>query len=47
MGWDYYTYMVQPIFFVEAVKDFLIRERKAELKAIQNRERESRQHRNR
>lgn len=34
MGWDYYTYMSQPVFFLEAVKDFMIKEQKAKIKAL-------------
>lgn len=34
MGWDYYTYMSQPLFFLEGVKDFLVKEQKAKVKAL-------------
>jgi len=34
MGWDYYMYMSQPTFFLEAVKDFLVKEQKAKMDAI-------------
>lgn len=39
MGWDYYTYMSQPTFFLEAVKDFMVEEQKAKLKAMKESER--------
>lgn len=39
MGWDYYTYMSQPLFFIESVKDFLLEEQKAKLKAIKEQNR--------
>lgn len=32
MGWDYYTYMSQPLFFLESVKDFLAKEQKEKMK---------------
>jgi hypothetical protein len=34
MGWDYYTYVAQPVFFLEAVKDFLVKEQRAKLEAL-------------
>ena len=34
MGWDYYTYMSQPVFFVDAVRDFLAAQQKAMLEEI-------------
>lgn len=29
MGWDYYTYMAQPLFFIEGIIDYLKAEHKA------------------
>lgn len=41
MGWDYYTYVAQPVFFVEAVKDFMLREIKAREKAVKDSKRDA------
>ena len=39
MGWDYYTYMSQPVVFVDAVRTFLVKEQKAKLKAYKDAQR--------
>lgn len=34
MGWDYFTYMSQPVFFIDAIKEFFIQEHKAQRDAL-------------
>lgn len=38
MGWDYYVYASQPLFFLDAVKQFLKEEQQAKMKAYKESE---------
>mgnify|MGYP001605581662 CR=1 FL=1 len=42
MSWDYYTYVAQPVFFLEAVKQFLVDEQRAKMKVFKESQRKTR-----